>query len=103
MIDVVHLLLQRRFEIGSEVLILPLQPCEDTAANAFVMREVVGNLPPGVSRVELPFFRIRVAERQGKLGFECIALELDEFLKAGGSAKCLTLRLDGEEAAIWDD
>lgn len=26
---------------------------------------------------------------------------LDEFLKAGGSAKCLTLRLDGEEAAIW--
>jgi N-dimethylarginine dimethylaminohydrolase len=27
--------------------------------------------------------------------------ELDEFIKAGGSAKCLTLRLDGEEAAHW--
>ena len=26
---------------------------------------------------------------------------LDEFVKAGGSAKCLTLRLDGEEAASW--
>lgn len=26
---------------------------------------------------------------------------LDEFIKAGGSAKCLTLRLDGEEAAAW--
>ena len=26
---------------------------------------------------------------------------LDEFAKAGGSAKCLTLRLDGEEAAAW--
>ena len=26
---------------------------------------------------------------------------LDEFVKAGGSAKCLTLRLDGEEAATW--
>jgi N-dimethylarginine dimethylaminohydrolase len=26
---------------------------------------------------------------------------LDEFTKAGGSAKCLTLRLDGEEAAAW--
>ena len=26
---------------------------------------------------------------------------IDEFLKAGGSAKCLTLRLDGEEAAGW--
>jgi N-dimethylarginine dimethylaminohydrolase len=27
--------------------------------------------------------------------------ELGEFIKAGGSAKCLTLRLDGEEAAVW--
>jgi N-dimethylarginine dimethylaminohydrolase len=35
-------------------------------------------------------------------GYEPIAIELDEFIKAGGSAKCLTLRLDGEEAAIWD-
>ena len=34
-------------------------------------------------------------------GYECIFVELDEFLKAGGSAKCLTLRLDGEEAAEW--
>lgn len=28
---------------------------------------------------------------------------LDEFVKAGGSAKCLTFRLDGEEAAGWRD
>jgi N-dimethylarginine dimethylaminohydrolase len=35
-------------------------------------------------------------------GYEPVATPLDEFLKAGGSAKCLTLRLDGEEAAIWD-
>jgi N-dimethylarginine dimethylaminohydrolase len=34
-------------------------------------------------------------------GYEPISLELDEFLKSGGSAKCLTLRLDGEEAAQW--
>jgi N-dimethylarginine dimethylaminohydrolase len=34
-------------------------------------------------------------------GYQTRALELDEFLKAGGSAKCLTLRLDGEEAAAW--
>jgi N-dimethylarginine dimethylaminohydrolase len=27
--------------------------------------------------------------------------QLDEFVKAGGSAKCLTLRLDGEDAASW--
>ena len=30
-----------------------------------------------------------------------IATPLDEFIKAGGSAKCLTLRLDGEDAAAW--
>jgi N-dimethylarginine dimethylaminohydrolase len=34
-------------------------------------------------------------------GYQTVATELDEFLKAGGSAKCLTLRLDGEEAAQW--
>jgi N-dimethylarginine dimethylaminohydrolase len=34
-------------------------------------------------------------------GYNPEAVELDEFLKAGGSAKCLTLRLDGEEAAAW--
>jgi N-dimethylarginine dimethylaminohydrolase len=34
-------------------------------------------------------------------GYEPLATPLDEFVKAGGSAKCLTLRLDGEEAACW--
>ena len=34
-------------------------------------------------------------------GFTPYATELGEFLKAGGSAKCLTLRLDGETAAVW--
>jgi N-dimethylarginine dimethylaminohydrolase len=34
-------------------------------------------------------------------GYEPIGTPLDEFVKAGGSAKCLTLRLDGEEAAGW--
>jgi N-dimethylarginine dimethylaminohydrolase len=34
-------------------------------------------------------------------GYEPVATRLDEFVKAGGSAKCLTLRLDGEEAAAW--
>lgn len=35
-------------------------------------------------------------------GFQTVGVELDEFLKSGGSAKCLTIRLDGEEAAVWD-
>jgi N-dimethylarginine dimethylaminohydrolase len=34
-------------------------------------------------------------------GFTPHATELGEFLKSGGSAKCLTLRLDGETAAVW--
>ncbi|MCA9268265.1 MAG: amidinotransferase, partial [Planctomycetales bacterium] len=34
-------------------------------------------------------------------GFRPHATPLGEFVKAGGSAKCLTLRLDGEEAAGW--
>ncbi|MCA9108453.1 MAG: amidinotransferase [Planctomycetaceae bacterium] len=35
------------------------------------------------------------------LGYEPHATSLDEFIKAGGSAKCLTLRLDGEDSAAW--
>jgi N-dimethylarginine dimethylaminohydrolase len=34
-------------------------------------------------------------------GFSTVETPLAEFVKAGGSAKCLTLRLDGEEAAAW--
>ena len=35
------------------------------------------------------------------LGMTTVATPLSEFVKSGGSAKCLTLRLDGEEAAGW--
>jgi N-dimethylarginine dimethylaminohydrolase len=34
-------------------------------------------------------------------GFTPRETPLEEFIKAGGSAKCLTLRLDGEDAASW--
>lgn len=34
-------------------------------------------------------------------GYDPRETPLGEFVKAGGSAKCLTLRLDGEEAAGW--
>ncbi len=43
----------------------------------------------------------QLAEQLAAAGYRSIEVELDEFLKAGGSAKCLTLRLDGEEAAAW--
>ncbi len=34
-------------------------------------------------------------------GYSPIETPLSEFVKSGGSAKCLTLRLDGEDAADW--
>ena len=37
-----------------------------------------------------------------RAGYQSVEVELDEFLKAGGSAKCLTLRLDGEDACSWN-
>jgi N-dimethylarginine dimethylaminohydrolase len=43
----------------------------------------------------------RMTADLARAGYKSIEVELDEFLKAGGSAKCLTLRLDGEEAAAW--
>ncbi len=44
----------------------------------------------------------RLAAALAERGYNPVAVELDEFLKAGGSAKCLTLRLDGEDAAVWN-
>ena len=43
----------------------------------------------------------QLAAELAHAGYTPVEVELDEFLKAGGSAKCLTLRLDGEEAAGW--
>ncbi len=43
----------------------------------------------------------QLEETLRKRGYEPHRTELDEFIKAGGSAKCLTLRLDGEDAAVW--
>ena len=43
----------------------------------------------------------RVSKVIERSGYQVELLRLDEFIKAGGCAKCLTLRLDGEEAATW--
>jgi N-dimethylarginine dimethylaminohydrolase len=44
----------------------------------------------------------RLAEGLRAWGYAPVAVDLGEFIKSGGSAKCLTLRLDGEEAAVWE-
>jgi N-dimethylarginine dimethylaminohydrolase len=43
----------------------------------------------------------RLGAQLRELGFDVHATDLSEYLKSGGSAKCLTLRLDGEESAAW--
>jgi N-dimethylarginine dimethylaminohydrolase len=43
----------------------------------------------------------KLADTLRDAGFAARPLEFSEFIKSGGSAKCLTLRLDGEEAAAW--
>jgi N-dimethylarginine dimethylaminohydrolase len=68
---------------------------EEEAARFACNAVVVGSsvvLNTGCPRLE--------AELAGH-GFDPRSTELGEFIKAGGSAKCLTLRLDGEDAACW--
>lgn len=45
----------------------------------------------------------KLAAELAAIGFEAVPLSFTEFIKSGGSAKCLTLRIDGEEAAAWKD
>jgi N-dimethylarginine dimethylaminohydrolase len=75
----------------NEVIEVDREEAESFAANAVVIgRSVVTNTGcPGLHR--------QLIER----GFSPVETPLSEFVKAGGSAKCLTLRLDGEEAADW--
>ena len=68
---------------------------EEEAARFACNAVVVGGhvvLNTGCPRLESDLF---------DCGFIPNSTELDEFIKAGGSAKCLTLRLDGEDAAVW--
>jgi N-dimethylarginine dimethylaminohydrolase len=43
----------------------------------------------------------KLADGLRERGFGVHLLGFSEFIKSGGSAKCLTLRVDGEEAAGW--
>jgi N-dimethylarginine dimethylaminohydrolase len=43
----------------------------------------------------------KLARTLQEQGFQVRMLGFSEFIKSGGSAKCLTLRIDGEEAASW--
>jgi N-dimethylarginine dimethylaminohydrolase len=73
-----------------------LIPAADEEANRFGCNAVVVG-----KTVVLNAGCARLAASLTEHGYEALSTPLDEFIKAGGSAKCLTLRLDGEEAANW--
>ena len=73
--------------------LMEVQPAEAEhfACNAVAVgREVITNV--GCPRLHAALAAAGYTPRE---------TDLSEFVKAGGSAKCLTLRLDGEDAAAW--
>lgn len=78
-------------ETVGKLIELDEQEARSFAANAVVVGSHV------VTNTGCPRLHARLKAE----GFAPIATPLGEFVKAGGSAKCLTLRIDGEEAAAW--
>ncbi len=74
-----------------DLIAAPAEEARRFACNAVVVGRTV------VTNAGCPELHAALAAR----GFQPRETPLDEFVKAGGSAKCLTLRLDGEEAAGW--
>lgn len=79
-----------------ESLVPELIPVEEAEARRFACNAVVVGKTV-VTNTGCPSLHRALGER----GYMAVETPLDEFVKAGGSAKCLTLRLDGEEAAGW--
>jgi len=86
-------------DYGQRVLadrITKLHAVEESEARSFACNAVVVGKTV-VTNIGCP----NLHEQLREAGYEPIETPLGEFTKAGGSAKCLTLRLDGEEAAGW--
>ena len=84
---------------GQEVIragVSDLIELDDDEAAAFGANAVVVGQKV-VTNAKCPKLHAALRDR----GFEPVETPLWEFVKAGGSAKCLTLRLDAEEAAAW--
>ena len=73
-----------------------LIPIEEKEARRFACNAVVVGRTV-ITNTGCPWLHDSLRAR----GYDPVETPLDEFVKAGGSAKCLTLRLDGEEAAAW--
>ena len=78
-------------ELVPNLLEVAPEEAQSFACNAVVVGRTV------VTNTGCPKLHAALVER----GYAAIDTPLGEFVKAGGSAKCLTLRLDGEDAAAW--
>ncbi len=74
-----------------ELIAVTSEEAHQFACNAVVMGNTV------VTNSDCPQLHAELRAH----GFTPVETPLSEFVKSGGSAKCLTLRLDGEEAAVW--
>jgi N-dimethylarginine dimethylaminohydrolase len=75
----------------ADLIAVPEEEARHFACNAVVIGRTV------LTNVGCPELHRELRNR----GFEPRETPLSEFVKSGGSAKCLTLRLDGEDAAGW--
>ena len=78
-------------ELIPDLVAVAPEEARSFACNAVVVGKNV------VTTTGCPQLHKGLAER----GYTPHETPLSEFIKSGGSAKCLTLRLDGEEAAAW--
>jgi N-dimethylarginine dimethylaminohydrolase len=78
-------------EVVEELIPVAEREAWSFACNAVIVGKTV------VTNVGCPVLHRELQDR----GYLPIATPLSEFVKSGGSAKCLTLRLDGEDAAGW--
>ncbi len=85
--------LRAMWEVVPELIEVAEDEARSFACNAVVVGQTV------VTNVGCPKLHAALNAR----GFATRETPLSEFVKSGGSAKCLTLRLDGEEAASWKD
>lgn len=83
---------RRALEQQVETLI----PVEETEARQFACNAVVVG-----QTIVTNTGCVKLRKTLQARGYHLVETCLEEFTKAGGSAKCLTLRLDGEEAAAW--
>ena len=76
-----------------ELIEVELDEARRFACNAVVIHKNI------ITSTGCPRLHARLRDR----GWSPREADLGEFIKAGGSAKCLTLRLDGEEGAVWTE